>query len=98
VILELMTGLTQAPAETTAQNEASDAEVLAAANLRAEQPALARGCLRAARDLWMQLSADEQQQIQAAVQNLADSSLLMADIRVQARSFLSAVQTPAAPK
>jgi HEAT repeat protein len=98
VILELMTGLTQAPAETTAQNEASDAEVLAAANLRAEQPVLARGCLRAARDLWMQLSADEQQQIQAAVQKLADSSLLMADIRVQARSFLSAVQTPTAPK
>lgn len=99
VILELLTGLSQAqpPAAQKQGDAAADsAALLAAANLRAEQPALARSCLRAARDLWIQSSAADQDAIKDAVQKLADSSLLLADIRVQARNFLAAVQTPAA--
>jgi len=100
VILEMLAGLTQPqPPQTDSPAPGSAAEteaLLAAANLKAEQPALARNCLRAARDLWTQVTADQQSEIKAAVQKLAESELLMADVRVQARNFLSVIQSPAA--
>lgn len=100
VILEMLAGLTQPQpplADKPAPGSAAETEaLLAAANWKAEQPALARNCLRAARDLWTQVTADEQSAITAAVQKVADSELLMADVRVQARNFLSVIQTPAA--
>lgn len=99
VILEMLTGLSQpeSPADKSSASAAFDpTAAMAQANLQAEQPVVARNCLRAARDLWTQTPSEQQEQLRTAVQQLAESESLLADIRVQARNFLSAVQTPAA--
>lgn len=95
VVLELLQSLTQ-PAPPAAPNPAESASAASMpgdANRRAEQPVLARNCLRAVRDLWNKLTPDDQQQTLVAIQALADADSLMADIRVQARNLLSTIQS-----
>ena len=97
VLLELLQSLTMPaadpPAASTNADQASSTE---AANRRAELPVLARNCLRAVRDLWTKLTPEEQQRTTAAVQSIADTDSLMADIRVQARNLLEAVTAASA--
>ena len=98
VILELLQVLGQpAPDSAAVTSESDPAAITAAANRRAEQPVIARNCLRAARDLWTKLTPEEQQQTAAAVQRVADAEWLMADLRVQARNLLDAVKAASVP-
>jgi len=55
---------------------------------QAEQPILARNCLRAARDLWTVATAEQRSALQKAVESISGADLFAADIRNQARELL----------
>lgn len=97
VLLELLQSLTQPATDASAAAAPADqASAIEAANRRAELPVIARNCFRAVRDLWTKLPPDEQQQTAAAIEGVADSEALMADIRVQARNLLQVVASASA--
>jgi HEAT repeat protein len=54
---------------------------------QAEQPILARNCLRAVRDLWFVAAADQRQALQAATVAIGSAELFAADVRNQAREL-----------
>jgi len=55
---------------------------------QAEQPILARNCLRAARDLWTVATAEQRSALQKAVEAISGADLFAADVRNQARELL----------
>jgi hypothetical protein len=55
----------------------------------AEQPILARNCLRAVGHLWVHMSQSEKQEIRDLVSSLASSTSFAPDVLLQARGLLN---------
>lgn len=55
---------------------------------QAEQPIMARNCLRAVRDLWFAATAEQRAELKQAVEAIGSTDLFAADVRNQARELL----------